>query len=325
MTQFRVGSVPYVNAAPLIHDFLSAGEVSPVSVILDVPSRLPERLAAGEVDAILVSSIFALSQPGLRAVAEVGIASEGAVESVRMFSRVPWTEVRTLATDTSSMTSNALAQIILIERFGVHAECIPLPPDLPSMLAQADAAVLIGDVGMMTPVPEGVQALDLGEAWRDLTGLPFVWALWVGQDGLTPDLAATLEAASLSSALGAEVTHTLEELRTMDDPQQRQRIEDQLASEPELVALTEVLGVPVADLTGLRGSLLQRQREILSLIARDVDWPRERLDYYLTHTMTYALDDRFHKALRAFGDRLVHHGLLPQVNVPHWVETAETD
>lgn len=194
MALFTVGSVPYVNAVPLIALFERMGMDSPVAVRYDVPSRLPAMLASGEVQAILVSSIDALRNPGRQMADGVCIGSANAVRSVRLFSKVPFDEVATLALDASSMTSNRLAQIVLSEVYGATPEARPWPSELDVMLEHADAAVLIGDKGM-TASAEGLHVCDLGEAWRDLTGLPFVWAGWIGDERLTPELVGWLQQA----------------------------------------------------------------------------------------------------------------------------------
>src|SRR4029079_16505073 len=112
------------------------------------------------------------------------IGSEGPVASVAIFTRVPMARVRSLALDTSSRTSVALARILCARRWACDPALIPHPPDLPSMLAAADAAVLIGDPALFAePVSPIVEKIDLGAAWTEMTGLPFVWAFWAGRAG----------------------------------------------------------------------------------------------------------------------------------------------
>ena len=177
MAQFRVGCVPYVNARPLVAVFDQPNEF--VEVLYAVPSKLPAMLDSGEVDAILVSSIELLRRDDLLPVTEVGIMSNGPVMSVRMLSKVPLSEIKTLALDQSSMTSNMLAQVILAEQ-GVFPKVEEVPPVASDMLANHDACVLIGDRGFEAD-GTGLVDIDLGEAWTKMTGLPFVWALWLGK------------------------------------------------------------------------------------------------------------------------------------------------
>ncbi|HZH99349.1 MAG TPA: menaquinone biosynthesis protein [Fimbriimonadaceae bacterium] len=192
---YTVGCVPYVNAIPLVHAFEVLGDSSPVRVVYDVPSKLPALLESGEADAILVSSVDALRNPGRRMADGVCIGSFGPVKSVRLLSRLPFQSIKSLALDQSSMTSNRLAQILLREHFGVQPETRHEPPDLHQMLSSADACVLIGDIGMQAS-GEGLHVLDLGQAWTNLTGKPFVWAAWIGEERLTPELAHHLQEAA---------------------------------------------------------------------------------------------------------------------------------
>lgn len=179
---YRVGCVPYLNAKPLVRQFRELGEASPVQVVFDVPSRLPILLESGECQAILVSSIEALRTP-CRVVQGVSISSERAVKSVRILSDVPFEQIRTLTPDPSSMTSNALATILLEELFGCR----------PVMAEQGQARVLIGDAGMKGT---GNFVLDLGAAWHELAGCPFVWAVWLGGQDLDKPLADALRSAA---------------------------------------------------------------------------------------------------------------------------------
>ncbi|MBS1720291.1 MAG: menaquinone biosynthesis protein [Armatimonadetes bacterium] len=189
--EFRIGCVSYANAVPLVEAFRDDPSVE---VVLDVPSRLPALLESGEVDAILVSSLYALNRPDVVLAEATCIASDGPVESVRLFSKVLPSEIKRLALDQSSMTSNALAQMWLREVYGCVPEAEPMPPSLDDMLLDHDAAVLIGDLGMAASLPEGY-VIDLGAAWTDWTGLPFLWAGWIGRQDLSPRLVSRLAAA----------------------------------------------------------------------------------------------------------------------------------
>lgn len=195
-----VGCVPYLNARPLVWGLEPPRGDGAVEVRYDVPSRLPALLESGAAQAILVSSIEALRRPGSRVASNVSISSQEEVLSVRLFSKVPFERIGSLALDQSSMTSNALAQIVLSESYGARPTVERCPPGLGAMLARHDAAVLIGDNGMREQ-GEGLRILDLGSAWRGMTGLPFVWAVWLGEDGLDAELSSAL---SVSARRGSE-------------------------------------------------------------------------------------------------------------------------
>jgi chorismate dehydratase len=193
---YRIGCVPYLNAKPLVRLFEDMKGSVPVEVVYDVPSLLPDLLASGEVQAIMVSSIEALRVPGRRVADGVSISTQKEVQSVRLFSKVPPRMIHTVAFDQSSMTSNALARIILKERYEREVDGAEMAPDLATMLVDHDACIMIGDNGMRAD-GEGLHVLDLGYEWRRLTRLPFVWALWLGDEGLTPELSMWLNAAAL--------------------------------------------------------------------------------------------------------------------------------
>ncbi len=192
---YTVGCVPYVNAIPLVEMFEEMGPASPVRVVYRVPSELPALLDSGEAQAILVSSVDALRVPGRRMAEGVCIGSRGPVKSVRLFSKKPIKDIATLALDSSSMTSNRLALIILKEAYGIQPITESQPPNLSTMLQKHDAGVLIGDIGMMSD-GSGLTVLDLGESWVKLTGKPFVWAAWIGNDRLDRDLVWWLQRAA---------------------------------------------------------------------------------------------------------------------------------
>ena len=113
---------------------------------------------------------------------DTGIACKGAVRSILLTTKVPPRLIRTLAVDTSSRTSVMLARIILAERYGSTPTLIPMQPDLHSMLAEADAALIIGDPALrLDPARLQYQVLDLGSEWLALSGLPMVFAVWAGK------------------------------------------------------------------------------------------------------------------------------------------------
>jgi len=189
----KLGCVPFLNAKPLIALF-SDDEDQAIEVTFANPSLLGGMIDSGAVDAAIASSYFAIADPTLNVAAAVSISSRQAVESVRMFSKVPFGEIRSIALDQASMTSNHLALVVLSEAHGVRPRTERREAALEAMLGSADAAVLIGDAGMSANARD-LHVMDLGQEWKNMTGLPFVWALWVGRDGLNQELASTLRRA----------------------------------------------------------------------------------------------------------------------------------
>ncbi len=177
-----IGSVPYLNEKPLTRWFFQTdeGKTSGIEVVYAVPSELARMLQSGEIAAALVSSFEYFRTPGYSIVPGVSISGQDDIESVRAFSRVAWRKTESLALDTSSLTSVALLKILLIEQLDSYPAFLHAAPDQTTMLAQADACLLIGDKGMLAS-SQDLNVLDLGRAWRRLTGLPFVYAVWLAR------------------------------------------------------------------------------------------------------------------------------------------------
>ena len=177
-----IGTVPYLNEKPLTRWFTQTeeGRASGIEVVPAVPSALARMLTDGEIAAALVSSFEYFRTPGYAIVPGVSISGQDHIESVRAFSRLPWRKTESVALDTSSLTSAALLKIILAEQQDSHPAYLHHAPDLPAMLRVADAALLIGDQGWLAD-DAGLNTLDLGHAWRRLTGMPFVYAVWLAR------------------------------------------------------------------------------------------------------------------------------------------------
>ena len=191
---FKLGSVPYLNARPLTDWFTETEEGRAVGAQVEfiLPSQLAPRLEPGDFAAGLVSAVAWVRRPQLYYAPGVSVACDGPVRSVRVFSQVPIPQIKRVALDTSSLTSVTLTKLLLEERFGLRPEYTPMSPDLDTMLDSHDAALLIGDKGYRDYDP-GLLTLDLGEIWKEWTGLPFVFALWIGRpELLIPELQAHL-------------------------------------------------------------------------------------------------------------------------------------
>jgi chorismate dehydratase len=181
----RVGAVQYLNTRPLVHGLAAAG----VDVRYDLPSRLADRLAAGDLDVALVPVIELFGAAGHRIVSDACIGCRGPVMSVKLFFRTPPERVATLAVDEGSRTSVALARVLLAERHGVAPRLEPLPIGAGLGDTSADAILLIGDraLGPAGGPPAGGSfqvVWDLGDEWCRWTGLPFVFAVWAARRGV---------------------------------------------------------------------------------------------------------------------------------------------
>lgn len=194
MSPLRLGAVSYLNTKPLVYGLDAHRDQ--FDVRFDVPAKCAELLHEGRVDLGLIPAIEYLRGDYL-IVPGVSIASDGDVATVAVFSRLPIDQVQTLALDLSSRTSVALTRVLCAKRWGIAPRFTPAEPDLDAMLKRADAALVIGDPAFdIDPEKHGVAKFDLGGEWKALTGLPFVYAMWVGRPGVaSPRHCRALEAA----------------------------------------------------------------------------------------------------------------------------------
>jgi chorismate dehydratase len=191
----RIGSVPYLNAKPLVDWFHSPECDVEVELTYAVPSQLARMLRENALDVANVSIFEGLQNPDLVLIPDISISAYGAVKSVRLFARVPMEQIRSVALDTSSLTSTALTRILLKETFGLSPCYEHHPPQLNAMLAACDAGLIIGDLKLFDLLP-GTTVYDLGQGWYDLTGLPFVYAGWLARaDCASEAMAAILHRA----------------------------------------------------------------------------------------------------------------------------------
>jgi chorismate dehydratase len=193
MTAVRLGAVGYLNARPLVYGL---DRQPRFAIRYDIPAECARLLHAHETDLGLIPSIEHLRgpQPYLL-VPGPAVTSDGAVASVAIYTRKDPADIRTIAMDSSSRTSVALATILIRRVFGAAPEPLSMAPDLDTMLARADAALIIGDIALfLDPSDEQratsggvIHKIDLGRLWKTHTGLPFVYAFWSGwPEAITP-------------------------------------------------------------------------------------------------------------------------------------------
>ena len=171
--KFVFAGAPYSNSAPLVEKLM---EVDPrARVINDHPSQLVEDLITGRADVALIPVAHLFSHPELVMLKGLGIAADGPVKSVLLKCNVPVSEIKTVERDPASATSNALAELLLKKHYGREIGMVEYA---------ADATVVIGDRALLSdPAPAG--DIDLAEAWKEMTGLPFVFAVWAVRKNFT--------------------------------------------------------------------------------------------------------------------------------------------
>ena len=197
----RIGAVTYLNTEPLVYGLAERAVDSELE--FDVPSRLAARLEDRSLDVALIPTASFFRGIDYQMVSDACIACRGPVWSVKLLSRVPCAEIRTLAVDEGSATSVVLAQILLHRRHGVRPILEPFPLGTELTDTTADAVVMIGDRAMSESPVEFVEVWDLGDVWFRWSELPFVFAIWAARNGTSSD---GLDAA-LTSARDRGVQH----------------------------------------------------------------------------------------------------------------------
>jgi chorismate dehydratase len=178
----RVAASSYLNTAPLIWSFVHGSQRDAVKLFTDTsPAHCAEMLERREVDVALVPVIEYQRIPGIAIIPDVCVGSRSAVRSVVLATKLNnLKKVRSVALDDSSRTSVALTKIIFREFLGCEPRWQTSPPDLKSMLQNADAALIIGDPAMKISRDE-YHVFDLAAMWHEFTGLGFIFAMWMAQ------------------------------------------------------------------------------------------------------------------------------------------------
>jgi chorismate dehydratase len=172
-----MSAISYLNTAPLMWDFEHGEAGRHFDISYTLPSACARELQSAATDVgIIPAAAYALI-PDLKILPDVAIASRRPVRSILLVSKVPVEKVRTVALDTSSMTSAALAKILFEKWLGGERRYSQMPPKIDRMLAECDAALLIGDPALQVDRSQYF-TLDLAEEWIHRTGKPFVFAFW---------------------------------------------------------------------------------------------------------------------------------------------------
>lgn len=177
MPKLRVGIVNYLNSKPLAWGFLKGHHADLFAPSYHPPAMVARLLGQGNLDVGLIPSIEVQRIPNLRVLPDMCIAARHEVRSVLLVSRGPVEEIRRVALDQNSRTSATLVRVLLRERYGLDPEYVHERPDPERMLSEADAALIIGDPALRVD-RERYRIIDLAAEWHELTGLPFVFAVW---------------------------------------------------------------------------------------------------------------------------------------------------
>lgn len=276
---FRLGVVSFLNSKPLIE-----GLANDPRVVLrfDVPSALSELLRENEVDAALIPTIdLARSDGRWQRISDACIGSDGRTLTVRVFSKVPPERMDVLYADPDSHTSVALARMIWANVYHRPLRIEPLAAT--SQLRQCESVLLIGDKVVTTPMPWFDHHVDLGDAWKKWTGLPFVFAVWA-------------------------INQPEAQARVLSEP------------EPQLPALSEpgaqATGLAQADLARIlseaRDRGVTRAAEIAAQAGPAHGWPVDLAVEYMTHALTYKITPAAEAGMNRYFELLDQAYIAPQ-------------
>jgi chorismate dehydratase len=200
MKRLRISAISYLNTAPLMWDFEhgTAGSQarSDFDIAYTLPSQCASSLREGSADIGIIPAAAYTSIPDLAILPGVAIASRREVRSILLVSKVPLEKIRTVALDTSSMTSVALTKILFAKWWGRGRTFTAMPPDVEQMLEMHDAGLVIGDPALKIDRSRYI-TYDLGEEWIRLTGKPFVFAFWAIRRAAIKDAPRDLDLATV--------------------------------------------------------------------------------------------------------------------------------
>jgi chorismate dehydratase len=281
MNSLRISIVHYLNTAPLVRGFTHGPLRGKYQLSFTVPSQCAEALRSGEVDIAIIPAIELQRIEGLMVLANLSISSKRSVRSLLLISKKPIHDVGRIALDRSSRSTQALVRILCAKSWHITPEFVEADPDLPAMLQQADAALLIGDPALRLAIDSepnsncdatgelcfsaelaGIRdssplfLYDIVENWRALTGFPAVLAVWAARPG----------------AVTAEVVRDFQDSLTFG---------------------------------------MKRLDEIGAEAARELNLPAQKIIHYLSENIDYTLDEENLRGLNRFFFYATELGLIP--------------
>lgn len=282
MTKPRISIVEYLNTAPLVWGFTEGPLEGRYDLSFTTPAQCAEALRRGQADVAIIPSIEYQRMENVVALPGMSVAAKKEVRSILVVAKKPIDRARRIALDASSRSSAALVRLLAKDHWGIEPEYVEAPPDAVAMLAEADAALLIGDPALRValkmdylagkqpsgeqccqgdpkdmPVPgfETLFVYDVAYQWREMTGLPCVLAIWAGRrEAVTPEVVADFV---VSNQYGIE------------------HIED------------------IADAASIK-----------------LEMPATALEVYLTENIDYSLDEENLRGLESYYERCAAAGLI---------------
>jgi chorismate dehydratase len=175
--RLRISAISYLNTAPLMWDFEHGRAGVDFDISYTIPSQCAAALQADTADIGIIPAAAYVTIPDLLILPGVAIAARRAVRSILLVSKVPLEAIRSVALDTSSLTSVALTKVLFAKWLGGGRRFKDMEPDLGAMLRDCDSALLIGDPALQVERSH-YHTYDLADEWIRRTGKPFIFAFW---------------------------------------------------------------------------------------------------------------------------------------------------
>ena len=196
--KIKVTAVSYLNAKPLLYGIERSAVMNDIELVVDYPANLARSLKEGNIDMALLPVAAIPGIEGARIVSDYGIAADGNVASVAIFSQVPVEDIQTVYLDYQSRTSVRLAQLLFEKHWKKEVIFKEATEHYIEYINGTNAGVIIGDRALQQ-LNNFEYVYDLAESWKAYTGLPFVFAAWVANKELPVDF---IEAFNEANALG---------------------------------------------------------------------------------------------------------------------------
>lgn len=210
MKRLRISAISYLNTVPLMWDFEHGTAGADFDISYTVPSACAAALQAGTADIGIIPAAAYTQIPDLVILPNVAIAARRAVRSILLISKVPLKEIRSIALDSSSMTSVALTKVLFERWLGGGRTFTSMAPNLEVMLSGHDACMVIGDTALRVERSRYL-TFDLAEEWIRFTGKPFVFAFWAVRraalENSAQDLAAVFQASAEHGLQPESIAH----------------------------------------------------------------------------------------------------------------------
>ena len=288
MNKLRISIVQYLNTAPLVWGFTNGPLRGKYDLSFTVPSQCAEDLRSGRADVAIIPAIEYQRIPGLAILPDLAIASKNQVRSLLIIAKKPIEQVKTFAMDSSSRSTQVLTRILCAEKWRITPQFAEALPDLPEMLHNADAALLIGDPALRI-------------------SLEIEQESWAGAPGQTVCQAATLGTTSSELLYVCDVVAEWRALTGLPAVLAVWAVRRELASE-ELMA----------DFQASRYFGLTHLGEISYEAAQDLELPQRALESYLRDNIDFSLDAENRRGLELYFEHAAKLGLIAQASPIHW-------